>query len=291
MAKINIELDTDRDTPESVRQWLAQFASPGDFIKASGDVRASPKFWVPSDPGGLVAKLYAESTVSQGMKDLGSRGSAPAEAHPTADAVAAFAAQQQQTTRVADPTTATVALAAHPTITVPDELAEHAGYTGPVDPSEVDADGLPWDERIHSSSRAKLVDGRWRQRRNTPAETVKAVEAELRARLAPLPPTFAAPPPPPAPVAAEPPVVVVPPPPPPAPAQAPEVLTDTPAPVALTLAQVMPSVTAAMSSGDVTMQTIQQTLEGLGVANGLPGLRERPDLIPAFLLGIGVAYG
>jgi hypothetical protein len=49
--------------------------------------------------------------------------------------------------------------------------------------AERDADGLPWDGRIHSSSKALLVDGKWRQRRNTDPAVVAAVTAELRAAL------------------------------------------------------------------------------------------------------------
>lgn len=40
--------------------------------------------------------------------------------------------------------------------------------------------GLPWDERIHSSSRAINADGTWRYRKNVPDETKRSVEAELR---------------------------------------------------------------------------------------------------------------
>jgi hypothetical protein len=46
--------------------------------------------------------------------------------------------------------------------------------------SGLDAKGLPWDERIHSSSRAINADGTWRYRKNVPDETKQAVEAELR---------------------------------------------------------------------------------------------------------------
>lgn len=60
---------------------------------------------------------------------------------------------------------------------------------GPVDASapDVDANGLPWDERIHSSNHARNVDGTWRKKRNVNAETVAAVEAQLRGPSAPVP--------------------------------------------------------------------------------------------------------
>ena len=44
----------------------------------------------------------------------------------------------------------------------------------------VDAKGLPWDERIHASSRAKIADGSWRMKRGVQSHVVEAVEAELR---------------------------------------------------------------------------------------------------------------
>lgn len=52
--------------------------------------------------------------------------------------------------------------------------------TSTVAPSGLDAKGLPWDERIHSSSRAINADGTWRYRKNVPDETKRDVEAELR---------------------------------------------------------------------------------------------------------------
>lgn len=57
-----------------------------------------------------------------------------------------------------------------------------AGYVSEVSnvvPS-TDKAGLPWDERIHSSSRAINADGTWRYRKNVPDETKREVEAELK---------------------------------------------------------------------------------------------------------------
>lgn len=55
--------------------------------------------------------------------------------------------------------------------------------------SGLDKNGLPWDERIHSSSRAINADGTWRYRKNVPDETKREVEAELRG-LVQAPPTL-----------------------------------------------------------------------------------------------------
>jgi len=47
-----------------------------------------------------------------------------------------------------------------------------------------DSAGLPWDDRVHSSSKALNADGTWRKRRGVTDETVAAVEAELRGQPA-----------------------------------------------------------------------------------------------------------
>lgn len=65
-----------------------------------------------------------------------------------------------------------------------------AGNAAPSNPAsgvEVDKDGLPWDGRIHSESKAKNKDGTWRARRNLPDGVAATVTAELRS-LAGIPP-------------------------------------------------------------------------------------------------------
>lgn len=47
----------------------------------------------------------------------------------------------------------------------------------------VDKNGLPWDERIHSSNRAFTNTGEWRRKRGVSGILVEQVEAELRAGL------------------------------------------------------------------------------------------------------------
>lgn len=60
--------------------------------------------------------------------------------------------------------------------------------------AELDSDGLPWDKRIHSSSRNKLQDGTWRKLKGVDKDLVVAVEAELRAVQAlPVPQTHGSP--------------------------------------------------------------------------------------------------
>lgn len=71
--------------------------------------------------------------------------------------------------------------------------------TAPTGAPAVDKAGLPWDGRIHSSSKVFVADGTWRQKRGTPPELLAQVEAELRQVMglpAPAAPAAAVPQPP-----------------------------------------------------------------------------------------------
>lgn len=139
------------------------------------------------------------------------------------------------------------------------------------DAPERDASGLPWDGRIHASSKALLSDGTWRQRRNTDPALVKAVTEELRAALA-------------APSAVEPapglafgPVqhgspAVVPPPPPP---------VESPA---MDFPSFMRAITAARTAPAVVLDACK----AVGMPS-IPALAQRPDLIPTVAAALGVA--
>lgn len=50
------------------------------------------------------------------------------------------------------------------------------------DAPDVDADGLPWDERIHSGNHGLNKDGTWRKRKGVDAAIVQTVTAELRGK-------------------------------------------------------------------------------------------------------------
>lgn len=147
-----------------------------------------------------------------------------------------------------------------------------------------DANGLPWDVRIHSGTRAVNADGSWRLRRGVDPELVKTVEAELRALMAapvaqtpeqafgavvPSEPSPVAPPPP-APVADPEPAAPAAPPAPPAPA---------PESQAVTLPDLMTLAARAMTGGKITPAQLSEITQRHGVANvGL--LSARPDLVP-----------
>lgn len=51
-------------------------------------------------------------------------------------------------------------------------------------PVELDSEGLPWDSRIHSSSRGKIANGTWKLVRGSDPARVEAVKSELRALMA-----------------------------------------------------------------------------------------------------------
>lgn len=45
---------------------------------------------------------------------------------------------------------------------------------------DLDAKGMPWDNRIHAESKGKIADGTWRKKRNLDPALAASVEAELR---------------------------------------------------------------------------------------------------------------
>ena len=64
---------------------------------------------------------------------------------------------------------------------VADELKATEGAKAPtIDESEVDADGIIWDKRIHSSNHKKSPKGFWQRRRNTDDALFDSVMAELK---------------------------------------------------------------------------------------------------------------
>lgn len=187
----------------------------------------------------------------------------------------------------------------------------------PVDRSEVDGAGLPWDIRIHAGGKTKNKDGTWRGKRGVDPALVATVEAELKAIMGAPAVTVAdvaagaVPPPPPPPVpegSTDGPVMVDPaaafggnatapavPAPPATPAAGAATAPDTNGPAATPgaspssaspaadmgeFARVMRVVTAKQKAGmgtEITTTIAQQ----LGLTS-VRDLVKRPDLIPAF---------
>ena len=178
------------------------------------------------------------------------------------------------------------------TTTPPAPPEKPAATNTPPPGVDLDSAGLPWDGRIHSAGKTKLVNGgTWKKIRKIDPALVEQVEAELRAAMAaatppadippPTPPADIPPPTPPAdiPPLADtqvPPANVIPPPinetPPPAP-------PETPA-SEITWPIFMAKVTNAMALGTLTDVMILAAVNKHGLAS-LPLLSARPDFIPA----------
>jgi hypothetical protein len=151
----------------------------------------------------------------------------------------------------------------------------------PVSSADLDKNGLPWDERIHASSRAKIADGSWRMKRGVQQHVVDEVEAQLRGQTHgsaaldadalklvatggdPGPSMPPAPPGPPAPPAA---------------------------PVAgagLTFGQLAKRVGAKITLGELTAADLATKMAALGFPGGLHEANARPDMWATILETLG----
>lgn len=176
-------------------------------------------------------------------------------------------------------------------------LAFPSGGPSQVDPpaSNLDKNGLPWDDRIHASSKAKTQDGSWRTKRGVDAGVLAAVQAELKALMGlPSVPTWLPGKDGPVhntPVVAEP--TVPPPPAVPAAAVVPGI-TSSPVPSAPTVAPAVPSVPSVVGSpfislinfasaknheGKLTEDEIKAACQAVGVPD-ISVITNRPDLCP-----------
>jgi hypothetical protein len=137
---------------------------------------------------------------------------------------------------------------------------------------ERDTAGLPWDERIHSSTKSKNADGTWRIKRGTSPQVVGKVTKELQATVAAVPAAA------------------------PAALPAPPTPGLPPVPGANVAPPANPAYTAFVqfvtSQPRITDDWLKQCLIAYGVADGsLQNLAHRPDLIPAIEAGIKQALG
>lgn len=114
-----------------------------------------------------------------------------------------------------------------------------------------DANGLPWDERIHASSKALNADGTWRYKRGGDLAERATVEAELRGAAEPVDDI---PPPP-----VEEPADDIPPPPPAEPEEA-------AAPV-VTVGDVFKRITGLQKEGKLPQAELNMALEIVGMAS------------------------
>jgi hypothetical protein len=150
--------------------------------------------------------------------------------------------------------------------------------TPPVVGVPLDVNGLPWDGRIHASTKTRTAKDAWTAKRGVDANLVKHVEAELRAILAaPGAPAVAEVPAPPTtldPAAAfgggtPTPSVPLPP------------TEQAPATHMAEFARVMRLVSAKQAAGTLVTEQVSHLCQQLGLTKSAD-LMTRPDLIPAF---------
>lgn len=205
-------------------------------------------------------------------------------------------------------------------------VAPASAAPGSVASVELDKNGLPWDARIHASTKAMNVDKTWRTKRGVDPALVTQVEAELRAVLgvSAFPTTTAGAlgiagnvPPVPVATVTEPvistatPIAAVvsiapvelgnvPPPPPPAPgaqvstvaplavpvAAIPDTVPSAPAPISFP--QLCAKITNALNTGTLTQARLGEVL-GENKLSGLPTLAAFPQLVGPVAAALGFA--
>lgn len=200
----------------------------------------------------------------------------------TVDAAASQTAHVDTTVNTSIPTPQSVF--GQPAQTVENAVNPVAQTT---DDLAVDAEGLVWDSRIHSSSRELNKDGTWRKRRGVNSDLVAMVEAELRGLTGTLVDSNLQA------IPAE-------------PLKSSDLVNPIPAPKApvdhshegetpvftatipteMTFPQLLDAVTKAMVAGQLNQARITEALQSIGVA-ALPHLIARTDLIPAFRNALG----
>ena len=152
-------------------------------------------------------------------------------------------------------------------------LVQSAPEVAPVN-VELDNNGIPWDARIHSTSKAKTAEGNWRKLRNLEPSVFDLVMCELelnredKKKVAPPPPNLAALLPA---DIAPPPVAIAPPPPPSAPAVN-----------APTFPEFIGKIGAAMSARTLTTDIINAAIVAVGFST-VADIAKNPDMIPLVL--------
>lgn len=160
------------------------------------------------------------------------------------------------------------AFSSGPTLVVPQSTA-----------SNLDKSGLPWDERIHSSSKALTADGLWRKKRGVDDAKVAEVEGQLKQLMSLPTPAVAA-----VPAAAPTPIAVVPAPP------APQ-MNVAPSPTATVIdgrqafVNLIGRVSSAIQAQKITQAEVLQECEKVGVPS-LPLLANRLDLVPQVAMSV-----
>jgi hypothetical protein len=263
-------------------------SSPSHASTGAASTSASPA----SENGGHSAP--AVSLPDPAVAFGNSAGNAGAVPPPPSGPQASSAATPQTSTPGA-PAPSPESTPAAPPVPTPGAVSAPAASTATVPGVELDSEGLPWDANIHASTKAKLQNGTWKVKRGTGEAYLNERKAVLRAALAaggnagapatPLPSAS----PVPAPGAGAPAPL------PPVTGDAGNVQTPTPPPLPpitggtagsspVTLQQIMPRVTAAITAGTLTVDSAAAIVHELsdGKINNVAMLAVAPALLPAF---------
>lgn len=248
---MQIHIETLNETPDSLLQ-IGKL-----LITMSGKLAGSTATLIVKDIAAVreeIAASNATPAVQFGKQPLPAGAEAlPAEALPLADAPSTAAAEASATA----PAAPTAIAPPPPNVAPPAPPAPPAAATqAPAGDVKLDKHGLPWDERIHASSRALIADGSWRQKRGVDPAKVVEVEAQLRGQMGPAPkpdpldnlkPEPAAPPPPAA------------------------------AGEQRTFGSIARRVGEAVAAGRITQDHVSATLAGMGYPDGLYQALPHPD--------------
>lgn len=159
--------------PASVTDKLVATIDPLDLPDAGVDtMQSTPNRLDAPDPAFAAFREQAVGKVAQEF-------SVPASALP--NVVPSTAAAAPSTTAPAAPPATSTPVQNASLPPVPPVPAAAAQTAAPTNAVPVDKDGLPWDQRIHSESKAVNADKTWRKKRNVGPDKVAEIEAELRA--------------------------------------------------------------------------------------------------------------
>ena len=143
-----------------------------------GEAQAETKAAIRTIPPGVVVPRHTAEFVQRTQVEEGEEFyTPPVNNEHVAKGCEQFpdAAQVFGGTPVSIPLPPTTVLPVVPVPSVP-----NPPIPGPVTSVELDAKGLPWDSRIHSSSKNKVANGCWKVARGKAPEYVAQVEAELK---------------------------------------------------------------------------------------------------------------
>ena len=273
----------------SLTLTFASLSEAAEFLNAYVPPQAKITFHDRPDVGvsadekaAVLAPVKVPDPLSTGFNPFAAQATPAAEGSavvpvPPPPAPSTAVAEAPPTAPVAPPVTSAPTVAVPPAPPTVPAAAAPAAPAAPSSPAgiEVDADGLPWDARIHANSKEgkpKNADGRWRQRRGLNDAALKArVEAELRqamgaAASVPVVPTVPAPP------------VAVPTAPAPA-APAASTTAAPPAPSEEAAPQFLARVGGMLASGALTQDRLNAALASAGLST-MAQLIVAPALIP-----------